>query len=452
MKLAFSQQLLSCLLCIFISIPLSAQPPQKTDSVKSAFSRMGTHISGFGDFVEENKKVLFKRILLSEEQMSAYLAQRLQSLPEESHLHLSEEKQYALTYIPASLFEDLLEVNPATPATKYRLAGTRFCHALKDGRYAFELYNGDALMVEGINEAKALQKLQPVQGAAGTTHWKMPLTTAQTEAFLADGPELWEESHIDSGKIYTLTTEEILFVPSPEEAGILFSDQVSLLTHLDMLSFYESEASKYLSNQLVDGSILPGLEKRLIFLTEPQLRQVILRHECRASMKHQDSARQILRLGGGGYLMWHIDHHYARYFTQEVDLENYLSTGDYDNQPEMLFDAVIRQYGDSLVNHADELVLHLHASSIIEKEKLDYSLESLEELAVALSWQQKAIYSEDLALAMLAYTGEVLKRVKRGKWAQVKEEQTQMSLPVIQSSKDQTDNVREWALKYWPVQ
>jgi ribonuclease HII len=169
-------------------------------------------------------------------------------------------------------------------------------------------------------------------------------------------------------------------------------------------------------------------------------------------MKHQDSARHILRLGGGGYLMWHIDHHYARYFTQEVDLENYLSTGDYDNQPEMLFDAVIRQYGDSLVNHADELVLHLHASSIIEKEKLDYSLESLEELAVALSWQQKAIYSEDLALAMLAYTGEVLKRVKRGKWAQVKEEQTQMSLPVIQSSKDQTDNVREWALKYWPVQ
>lgn len=449
MKSALHTQLLSILL--LISLSLSAQPPQKQDSSGSAFSRLGTHISGFGDFLEENKKVLYKRILLPEEDLSAYLEQSLQSLPEESKLHLTAETYYPLTYIPADLFEDLREINPTSPANAYRLAGTRACHLLRDGRYAFELYNGDALLVESLRDAKALKNLQLVRGAAGTTHWQMPLNESQTSNFLADGPELFEDTQIDSGSIYLLTTEELLFVPEKGKPGILFSDKISLLTHLKMLSFYESEASKYLSNQLVDGNILPGLEERLIFLSEPQMKQVALRHDGKYVRPYQDSVRRVIRLDNNGFLLWHSRHQYARYFLDEPALTAYLSAQSYAGQPELLMEAVIRQYGDSLVNHPQTLDINLPASSIIEKEKLDYSLKSLQEVAVALSWQRDKIYNEEVALGLLAYTGEVLRKVKKGKWALVEDENSGLLFPKILSANKQSDDVMEIALKYWPI-
>lgn len=448
MKSAFHIPLLSFL--ILFSSSLLAQPPDKQDSSASAFSRMGTHISGFRDYLEENKKVLYKRILLPEEELTAYLKQSLSNLPEESKLHLTAETQIALTYIPASLFEELREINPATLANTYRLSGTRACHSLKDGRYAFELYNGDALIVESAKDAKALKKLRLVRGAAGTTHWEMPLSETQTANFLNEGPELFEDTEIDSGQIYMLTVEELLFIPAEGEPGILFSDKISLLTHLDMLSFYESEASKYLSNQLVDGDVLPGLEKRLIFLSEPQFKQVSLRNDGKIVSAYSDSLQQVRRLDAGSYLLWHPRYHYARYFLTEADLKNHLTSPDYVGQPELLMGAVIRQFGDSLVNHPKSLDINLWASSLIEKEKLDYSLKSLDELSIALSWQREKIYTEEISLALLAYMGEVLCKAKKGKWELVTDENSGLQVPKILSGKEQSDDVMELALKYWP--
>lgn len=449
MKFASYTQLLSFLL--LLSFSLSAQPPGKQDSSSSAFSRLGTHISGFGDFLAENKKVLYKRLLLPESELSAYLEQSLTNLPEESKLHLTAETHYALTFIPASIFEELREINPATPANTYRLSGTRACHSLKDGRYVFELYNGDALIVESLQAVKALQKLQLVRGAAGTTHWKMPLSEVQTANFLKEGPELFEEAEIDSGQIYMLTTDELLFVPAKGQPGILFSDKISLLTHLNMLNFYESEASKYLSNQLVDGSILPGLEKRLIFLSEPQLRQVYLRHEAKDKKAYNDSLRQVIALEGGGFLLWHTKYNYARYFLNEDELKGYLSANNYIGQPELLMGAVIRQFGDSLVNHPFSLVRHLFDNGLIEREKLDYSLKSLDELSVALSWQRDNIYTAGTALGVLAYTGEVMRKAKKGKWELVRDKNSGLLLPKIRAGQDQSDDVMELVLKYWPI-
>ncbi len=435
---------------IAISSQLLGQPPQKKDSTSSAFSRLGTHISGFGDYIEEHKKILFKRILLPEPVLEAYVEQRLKNLPEESKIHLTENSFYQLTYIPAPIFEELREVNPSTPANLYRIAGSRACHALKDGRYAFELYNGDALIAMGLKEAKALQKLRIVRGPAGTAHWEMPLSQIQTDNFLHEGPELIEENQIDSGKVYVLTSEELLFVPTEASPGILFSDKISLLHHLDMLSFYESEASKYLSNQLVDGEILIGLEKRLIYLSEPQLNQVFLRHEAENMPSYSDEFKRVLKLGQNGFLLWHPTYNYARYFISEADLLAYVSSDDYSGQPELLFESVLRQYGDSLVAHAPELTNYLSASGTIEKEKLDGSLGSLDELATALNWQRSHLYQEEMALSVLAYTGEVLRKAKKGKWILKEDPKSKLLLPKIQSGKGQYDDVMELALKFWP--
>jgi hypothetical protein len=268
---------------------------------------------------------------------------------------------------------------------------------------------------------------------------------------LKEGPELFEEAEIDSGQIYMLTTDELLFVPAKGQPGILFSDKISLLTHLNMLNFYESEASKYLSNQLVDGFILPGLEKRLLFLSEPQLRQVYLRHEAKDKKAYNDSLRQVIGLEGGGFLLWHTKYNYARYFLNEDELKGYLAANNYVGQPELLMGAVIRQYGDSLVSYPGSLVMKLYNNRLIEKEKLDYSLRSLDELSVALSWQRDKIYTAETALGMLAYTGEVLRKAKKGKWELVRDKNSGLLLPKIRAGQDQSDDVMELALKYWPI-
>jgi hypothetical protein len=434
---------------------LLSQTVSKEDSSRSKLAGINAHMSRFGSYMESHSEALYHEVFLVDSLLERYLSDLPLPGHEEEIISLSPEDSLTLDYMNSDLFAELKGLlDVSAPNKNTQVAGTSATLYLNDGRVALQLYNGDALLLPGKGPLKAIKDLRVWPGPEDHVHWSLPLDSKQTEAWLASQPQLIElplQARPDSGLTYELPGRQVLFHDTLQNKGFLYADLHSMLEAEKLIILYETEGVKWLTNQLVDGELPEALFARVFQLNKQQLKQVQLLHQAMPQKKLYTDDNKTYLLADGSLLCHNGTYGYARIFPDQAALQTYRQQQGNALVPSILYQELLRSQGDSLLLK-QTLQPSLGSLLGIEAEALDGSEKSMQLIQEVMQWKKAQLSMKKLAIPLLLYVGESLKKQHGGAWqVQFDEERKQWEALIVNEKEEKQVDVIARCLSIWPA-
>lgn len=447
----------SLLLILSISLTLASQTfaqetPADKSQEKGKLAGINAHMSRYGTYFEKNRKFLYEELALPVPVVQAYLAPWESEVKPVLTCPVSPDQVIEVQVLDATDAESL-STPSAQKSLTYTIPFTYHTYLVSEGRYLVKLYDQRALLFSKKGDIEALKNVQIDLLDNGVISWHIPLDEATTAAFLEDASvEHWDSAlFANQGAIVSqLPTGPFLLQTTTEEAtsSFLFGTFAGLAKYLGVSEKMEVEATKFLTNQLVDGELPHTVDHFLYQLSKIQIKEISNIHGGKVRNDLADSLGNVIELREGKLLHYHPRYGFARVFTGEAAYANYLAQMDaVDALPTEQMNDLLTQFETRLEENHDRpshlMKEELQVLLSLTDESLDYSIESLIVIDEVIKWNKEWLDKESLVLPMIAYIGTIQSKTSGGKWGWKEDEMVGRSLPFIEDK-----NGKEWPMPW----
>ena len=418
------------------------QPPTEEKSQdKGKLAGINAHMSRYGTYLEKNRKLLYEELSVPVEVIQSYLEPWDLEDSETLSYPIAPNKSIEFSLLEADQAEALATAS-SEKSLNYPIPFTYFTHRVSEGRYLVRLYDQRALLINRKEEMDALKGIQIDLLDEMKISWRMPISEKVLTSFLADSSVIQLDTVLFGdlgGEVYEVPSGAFLWKSSGDDGAIqpmLFQTLAGLFYHINAKDKMQTEAAKFLVNQLVDGETPPSAYHFLFQLSKFQVKEIGTTHNGKDRPDLVDSLHKVMELENGKLLYYHPRYGFARVFEGEATYASYqeqmaaLSVLPTTLMAEKLSDLeVTLKENKGSPSHLLEEELQYILS--LTSENLDYSRESLIVIDEILKWNRNRVDRESLVLPMIAYLGGIHQKMSKGSWEWVESNLLERSIPQI---------------------